>query len=90
MNDLFWVISYKDFRNHYRLLYPEQPFDPVRQVILLLVFAFSSKDAADGACDLYYTQALYGMGMAIERGRGSLEVIQALMLMVCFFLFGLC
>jgi hypothetical protein len=63
-------------------MYLEQPFDVVRQVILMMIFAFASKDASDGSCDLYYTQALYGIGMAIERGRGSIEVIQALMLMV--------
>lgn len=82
VNDVFWVISYKDFMYQYRHQYPNKSLDQVKQVILLMIFAFASKDASDNACDVYYTQALNCIGMAIESARGSLEIVQALILMV--------
>ena len=57
VNDTFCILSYKDFMQWYILLYPDKPLDHVKQVILHVIFAFATKDAADGACDIYFSQA---------------------------------
>lgn len=66
----------------YILLYPDKPLDHVKQVILHVIFAFATKDAADGACDIYFSQALQIIGLAVENGKGNLETLQALLLLV--------
>lgn len=80
VNDLLCVLSYPDFMSWYHPSYPDKPLEPIKQLILYIIFAFGSKDDVNGSAETFFSYALSYIGPVVSQG--SLEAIQALTLLV--------
>jgi Fungal specific transcription factor domain len=86
VNDLLCILSYNDFMSWFHPSYPDKPLEPIKQVILYIVFAFGSKDDIKGSADTYFSYAQGAVGPIMAQG--GLEAIQTLTLLVRYlFLF---
>lgn len=74
------MLSYTEFMSWYHEFFLEKPVDFAKQVIIFTVLAFGSKDYGNGASDTYIAHALNAIGFVM--GKGGLEAVQALVLLV--------